>query len=93
MKVQVIVNATGKRATLTTDHAASSYGQPILVLAHQAYGPGEIGCVRTAVLDTPTEKCALVLSWNRAVAQVEDSKLEEQRRNMRPGYTIDLQKL
>ncbi len=29
-------------ATLTTDHAASSYGQPVLVIDSQAYGPADI---------------------------------------------------
>lgn len=29
-------------ATLTTDHAASSYGIPVLVLHGHAYGPGDV---------------------------------------------------
>ena len=29
--------------TLTTDHPASSYGQPVLVIGGQAYGPGDDG--------------------------------------------------
>ena len=28
--------------TLTTDHAASSYGQPVLVYEGTAYGPGDV---------------------------------------------------
>lgn len=29
-------------AQLTTEHAASSYGQPVLVIGGEAFGPGDI---------------------------------------------------
>ena len=29
-------------ATLTTEHSASSYGQPVLVIEGEAYGPGDV---------------------------------------------------
>ena len=32
----------GQEARLTTDHAASSYGQPVLVLDGDAFGPGDL---------------------------------------------------
>jgi hypothetical protein len=35
------VVAINKSARLTTDHPTSSYGAPVLVLEHQAYGPGD----------------------------------------------------
>jgi hypothetical protein len=40
-------------ATLTTNHAASSYGQPVLVLndGSQAYGPGDLPAGTILVID------------------------------------------
>lgn len=32
----------GARRTLTTEHAASSYGIPVLVVGETAYGPGDV---------------------------------------------------
>ena len=32
----------GEPAKLTTEHAASSYGQPVLVWRGEAYGPGDL---------------------------------------------------
>ncbi len=32
----------GETNLLTTEHAASSYGQPVLVIDGQVYGPGDI---------------------------------------------------
>jgi len=90
MKTQVIVSSTGKRATLTTDHASSSYGQPVLVLGHQAYGPGDgLGEVRTAKLDTSMAETDLVLRWNASTATAESNR----NRVQRPGYIIDLSQI
>jgi len=35
------LDVPGRRAWLTTDHAASSYGLPVLVLDDHAYGPAD----------------------------------------------------
>lgn len=35
----IIANSRWGRAELTAEHACSSYGQPVLVIAGQAYGP------------------------------------------------------
>jgi hypothetical protein len=39
-KLRTIVD--GKPVELTTEHAASSYGIPVLVFDNVAYGPGDI---------------------------------------------------
>ena len=33
-------------AILTTEHAASSYGQPVVVVDGEPHGPAEVECVR-----------------------------------------------
>jgi len=40
MKIRVCHSSAGP-GWLTTEHVASSYGQPVLVLDGQAYGPGD----------------------------------------------------
>lgn len=40
MTIQMTI--AGKGATLTTSHAASSYGRPVLVVDGEAYGPRDV---------------------------------------------------
>ena len=43
MEQEVTISDLGSiTGRLTTDHAASSYGQPVLVLDGEAYGPGDV---------------------------------------------------
>lgn len=41
MPRHLVYRAGGRTAVLTTEHAASSYGIPVLVVAGAAYGPGD----------------------------------------------------
>lgn len=43
--INVVVEFTGQRGRITTERAASSYGQPVVVVDGEsaAAGPGEIG--------------------------------------------------
>lgn len=39
---EIGIDFTEQFGQLTTDHAASSYGQPVAVIDGQAYGPGDV---------------------------------------------------
>lgn len=41
------------RGMLTDEHAASSYGQPVIVIAGRAYGPGDLAKDCWLADDTP----------------------------------------
>lgn len=43
IRVKERVREVGGTGWLTTEHAASSYGQPVAVFEGVAYGPAEIG--------------------------------------------------
>lgn len=74
-------NAGGGHDTLTDEHSASSYGQPVLVHMGQALGPDdlyddgffglrpvrEVGIRTTGLLSD--EQVTLVAKWERAIRQ------------------------
>lgn len=47
------------RISLTTEHSASSYGIPVLVIDGQAYGPGDYGWALRQALYDPND----ILNW------------------------------
>ncbi|MDP9115000.1 MAG: hypothetical protein M3O20_15140 [Acidobacteriota bacterium] len=59
-------------AALTTDHAASSYGQPVLIVDGEAYGPAD--WTRTlgtdGVIPTAAQQ-AMVDRWNAACLRLD----------------------
>lgn len=63
----------GIKAKLSDEHAASSYGQPVLVVGGNAYGPGEIHCTLGEDEESP-----LVAAWNRAALVVLDQMYPDQ---------------
>lgn len=71
----VLAAAKCDRLRLTTEHAASSYGQPVLVddYTDQAYGPGDtiIGAPILTVPFGPDDAEAVVATraWNARVKQ------------------------
>lgn len=44
MTTRCEISDSGQCGTMTTEHAASSYGLPVLVIDGQAYGPGDVLC-------------------------------------------------
>lgn len=56
------------RIALTTEHAASSYGIPVLVIDGQAYGPADYGRALRQALYDPND----ILNW------LEDCYTDEQ---------------
>lgn len=53
-------------ATLTTDHAAASYGQAVIVRDGRVYGPGDLPGVVVSLIGTDTAglaEAALAAGW------------------------------
>ena len=82
MKVPVTVDTSSVEAVpaegvLSTDHAASSYGQPVLIINGTVYGPGDrytgyageqtsiLFCRTTCPWDSPEQD--IVTRWNQLV--------------------------
>lgn len=53
-------------AELTTDHAAASYGLPVLVKDGQAYGPADLPNVTVFISNASDDGAALISSAMRA---------------------------
>lgn len=84
-------NAAGKQAILTDEHAACSYGQPVLLIDGIAHGAGDIvdngffapslaaderyGYAGTRILET--EEIALFKKWYRACGNVRKNTADE----------------
>lgn len=51
---------TDNEATLTTEHAASSYGQPVLVRDDKAYGPADLADVTLHLSATSANHADLI---------------------------------
>jgi len=71
-----IYHSNHARAVLTTDHAASSYGVPVLVTLGAAYGPADIlpsvitaGALVRAFIDNQDPGCG---SWGERTDEVLD---------------------
>lgn len=45
-----------KKATLTTDHAASSYGQPVLVIDREPYGTFDASLNNLRIVEATDEE-------------------------------------
>ena len=71
MDAKVKIVGTEVEGHLTTEHSASSYGQPVLVIGEQAYGPGDLvpklGGRRAGSfhLDGGPEAVSAILAWRR----------------------------
>ena len=64
--MEITVWVGEKKATLSTKHSLSSYGQPVLIVDSQAYKPGdEYQPVRQYNMACVTTD-ALVIAWNKA---------------------------
>lgn len=77
----------GSTITLTTDHASSSYGRPVLLLDDATYGPGDtvdidrhfpaldaIDSFFTTPMSRPaSNKAADVVAWLAGEYQVDDA--------------------
>jgi len=69
-----VTTADGLRATLTTEHATSSYGRPVVVIDGQAYGPGDWFNGRPILLRRPHDDdglSATIDQWNREAVSCE----------------------
>jgi len=56
MTISVTLQKTGQAAILTTDHARSNLGQPVLMIGRAVYGAGD-GEFPLWVLDARSEAC------------------------------------
>ena len=57
----------GRTATLSTDHATSSHGQPVLIVDGVALGPGD-AILRGAWVQ-PGDTAPIVIVWHNLVVQ------------------------
>jgi hypothetical protein len=75
MKIKVTDILTGKqrvcRATLTIDHPASSYGQPVLLVDGEPWGIMECVLHNPQIVQPPKAKAqiALLAQWQRNLQQ------------------------
>lgn len=70
------------RATLTTDHALSSHGQPVLVYNGQAYGPADIPSDWELAAATPEGEEPLRAFRSQAVPSAKDAQRAEWERTL-----------
>jgi len=71
MTVQMVIGGrvVRRRATLTTDHPASSYGQPVLLIDGEPYGRGDAEAAGLVITKLPRGRRQLELLelWHGAL--------------------------
>jgi len=74
-----ITARAGEEITITTEHAASNYNQPVTVIDGEAYGVGDIA---------PALAPSGELDWLNQVPHVEETIADLLRRGVRNAHTV-----